>query len=194
MTVLRVLSLAVLAVSLLGAPSWAADKKAAEAAPAAAKAGPNIAVVDVQMILTDSKAAKNIQSQLKAKRDALQAEFIKLEEKLRSDEKALTEQKAKGDEAAFKAKREAFEKKLLETQTSVQKKKTELERAVVDSTEVLRDALLKVVAEISEAKKFDVVLTRQHVVIADKSLDITDQVLAKLNATLTEVPLKAKGK
>lgn len=170
-----------------------AEDKKAPAAEAAAKV-PRIAVVDVQMLLIESKAAKNIQKQLKEKRDALQKEFIALEEKLRADEKALAADKAKLDDAAFKTKRESFEKKLLETQTMVQNKKRDLEQAVLDSTEVLRDALLKIVAGISDAKKFDVVLTRQNVVIADKSLDITNEVLEKLNATMTEVPLKAKGR
>jgi Skp family chaperone for outer membrane proteins len=81
----------------------------------------------------------------------------------------------------------------METQGLVQKKKRDLEQAVLDSTGVLRDALLKIVAEIADEKKFDVVLNRQNVVIADKGLDITPQVLEKLNATLTEVPLKVKA-
>ncbi|MCD8520397.1 MAG: OmpH family outer membrane protein [Alphaproteobacteria bacterium] len=162
------------------------------AAEAAAK-GPNIAIVDVQALLTESSAAKNIQKQLQEKRDALQKEFAQYEEKLRTNEKSLAEEKSKLDEAAFKAKRDEFEKNLLETQTLVQKKKRDLEQAVLDSTSVLREALLKIVAEISEDKKYDVVINRQNVVIADKALDITPQVLEKLNATLKEVPLKVKA-
>lgn len=159
-----------------------------------ASAQQSMAIVDVQMLLTESTAAKNIQKQLQEKRDALQKEFAQYEEKLRTNEKALAGEKSKLDEAAFKAKRDEFEKSLLETQGLVQKKKRDLEQAVLDSTAVLREALLKIVAAIADEKKYDVVLTRQNVVLADKSLDITSQVLEKLNATLTEVPLKAKAK
>jgi Skp family chaperone for outer membrane proteins len=191
MTYTRILTLAVLAAfTLAGAvlPVLAADP-----APAASPKVPSIAIVDVQMLLSESTAAKNIQKQLQEKRDALQKEFGQYEEKLRADEKALSDEKGKLDEAAFKLKREAFEKKLLETQGLVQKKKRDLEQAVLDSTAVLRDALLKIVATISEEKKYDVVLTRQNVVLADKTLDITAQVLEKLNATLTAVPLTVKA-
>lgn len=162
--------------------------------PGMALAQQSIAIVDVQMLLTESTAAKHIQKQLQAKRDALQKEFAQYEEKLRTNEKSLADEKSKLDEAAFKAKRDEFEKSLLETQGLVQKKKRDLEQAVLDSTAVLRESLLKIVAAISEEKKYDVVMTRQNVVLADKSLDITAQVLEKLNATLTEVPLKVKEK
>lgn len=190
MIVHRLLVLAVLAAFTAGTVSFAAAEEKA-AAPAKV---PSMAIVDVQMILTESSAAKNIQKQLQEKRDALQKEFAQYEEKLRASEKALAGEKSKLDEAAFKAKRAEFEKSLVETQGLVQKKKRDLEQAVLDSTGVLREALLKIVAEISNEKKFDIVLTRQNVVIADKSLDITNQVLEKLNATLTEVPLAVKKK
>lgn len=181
--------LAVLMMASLSTGAFAQDKEPA----AAAVKPPHLAIVDVQMILTEAAAAKNIQKQLQAKRDSLQKEFGQYEEKLRADEKILAAEKGKLDEAAFKAKRDVFEKSLMETQGLVQKKKRDLEQAVLDSTGVLRDALLKIVAEIADQKKFDVVLNRQNVVIADKGLDITPQVLEKLNATLTEVPLKVKA-
>ncbi|HRQ60499.1 MAG TPA: OmpH family outer membrane protein [Alphaproteobacteria bacterium] len=180
---LNKLILSLAAVCIIATPAMAEDVK---------KPAANFAVVDVQLILTESVAAKNIQKQLQTKRDALQKEFVQHEEKLRADEKALAAEKGKLDEAAFKAKRDEFEKKLMETQGLVQKKKRDLEQAVLDSTGVLREALLKITAEIADEKKFDVVLNRQTVVIADKSLDITQAVLDKLNAKLTEVPLKAK--
>lgn len=185
MTYVRTMAVAVLALFMLVQPVSAV--MAADAAKA-----PSIAIVDVQMLLNESTAAKNIQKQLQEKRESLQKEFTQYEEKLRTEEKTLADEKGKLDEAAFKTKRDAFEKKLLETQGLVQKKKRDLEQAVLDSTEVLRDAILKIVAGISEDKKYDVVMTRQNVVLADKSLDITEDVLKKLNATLTAVPLKVK--
>src|SRR5688500_16951311 len=70
---------------------------------------PVIAVVDVQYILQESVASKNIQKQLDAQRQTYQNEISKQEEKLRAAEQELNQQRSNLSADAFSQKRREFE-------------------------------------------------------------------------------------
>jgi len=53
----------------------------------------------------------------------------------------------------------------------------------------LRKSIAEAAAEASDEKGYDIVLTREGVMIAEKSLDITEDVLKKLDAKVTNIPL-----
>jgi len=158
--------------------------------PAAASAQASVVVVDVQKLLTKSAAAQNIQGQVKTRREKLQSEFTTYEEELRSNEKSLVEQRSTLSPEAFAKKRQEFEKELVEKQRLVQGKKRALEEAVIKSTALLRGEIATIVAALSAQNNYDIVLTRQSVVIAAKSVDITDNVMTQLNDTVTQIKLE----
>lgn len=152
----------------------------------------SIAVVDVQLLLTESKAAKNIQEQVQKERDKLQAEFSGYETKLRESEKLLVENRDEMTPEEFTKKRDQFQASLQETGGIVQKKKRSLENAMAKATGKLRNEILKIVAAIAESNKYDIVLTRQNIVLVAKSYDITDQVMASVNEKVGQIPLEMK--
>ncbi len=150
----------------------------------------SIAVVDVQNLMTESVAAKSIQKKVQARREALQGEFSGYEKTLRDNEKQLVDKRAEMSPEEFNKKREEFQRKLQETGGVVQKKRVALEKSVAKATHELREKILKIVAEISEAKKYNMVLSRQNIVIVEKSMDITQEVMTKLNETVKDIPLE----
>lgn len=154
-----------------------------------AQAQTSIAVVDVQGILSQSKASKDIQDQVKKRRDTLQAEFSKYETELRDNEKKLIAARADLSAEDFAAKRAGFEKNIIEKQKIVQGKKRDLEGAVIKATSTVRDEIAKIVAGIADEKGYDIVLTRQSVVIVAKETDITADVMTALNKSMPKLKL-----
>jgi len=152
----------------------------------------SIAVVDVQLLLTDSNAAKSIQGQVQKEREKLQAEFSGYETKLRESEKLLVEQRDTMTPEEFTKKRDAFQASLQETGGLVQKKKRTLENAMVKATSKLRNEILKIVAAMAEENKYDIVLTRQNIVLVAKTYDITDQVMKSVNEKVGQITLEMK--
>ncbi len=150
----------------------------------------SIAVVDVQRLLAESKAAQSIQKQVQGEREKLQAEFAGYEDKLRDSEKKLVDERGTMTPEEFNAKREEFQKKLQETGSVVQKKKRSLETALVKATGKLRNEILKIVAQKAEEKNYDLVLTRQNIVLVAKEFDISEEVLAAVNAAVANIPLE----
>lgn len=148
-----------------------------------------IVVVDVQSLLKDSIAAKSIRNQVEIERTALEKEFSEIENKLRAQEKQLIADKPNMEPQAFNERRESFQKELLTAGRLVQQKKRGLEVAVAKATSQLRGEILKIVADLAEDRNYGLVLTRQNIVIVVKEIDITQDVMERLNANVKTVVL-----
>lgn len=159
------------------------------ALPIQARAEVSIAVVDVQKLLTESKAALSIQKQVQTEREKLQSEFAGYEQKLRDSEKKLVQKRAEMSAEEFTKKREEFQVQLQKTGGLVQKKKRALETALVKATGKLRGEILKIVAQKAEENNYDIVLTRQNIVLVARTFDISEDVMAAINAQITSIPL-----
>lgn len=187
-----------LCLALLASPAIAQDKKAAEKPAVAASAAGNpfavsgVAIIDVQALMKDSKAAESIRKQVEKKRDEYQKSIEALEKKLKAEEATLVKEKDSADQKAFAEKRKAFEKQVAEAQQTIQKNRATLERGFAEAMSKLRGEIVKIVADIAAAKKVDLVLTRSQVVIVDSSMDITKEVLNKLNEKTTSIDVSFK--
>lgn len=193
-TKFKPIMLAFAAVMALAVPAMAEETRAAAPTAAAATANPNLAlaVVDIQQLLRDSKAAQGIESQLTTIRKNFQTEVETDEKALRAKEKEVKDllaaaQKDKTKEEEAKAKVAEFQKQVTDAQKKIQEKKNKLDKAVATAIGKLRAQIVKVVAEIADKKGLDLVLARTDVVIVSKTLDITAEVLERINKDLPSV-------
>jgi outer membrane protein len=150
---------------------------------------PVIAVVDIQYILQEAAASKGIQKQLDSQRQTYQTEISKQEEKLRAADQELNRQRSILSADAFAQKRREFEQQVADVQRSVQGRKRVLDQAFNESMSKVRDTLLQVVADVAGEQKASLVLSKQQVVIVEKSLDLTATVLERLDKKLPSVPV-----
>lgn len=152
----------------------------------------SIAVVDVEKVLSEAKAAKSLQSQILAKKETLQKEFSAKEKELKATETTLLGEKETLPAEEFAKKRKAYEEKIIETRKLFQKTRNSMEEGVGEAMKQLRKSILEAAADVGQEKGYDIVLTRESVLLADKSLDITAEVLAKLDAKLADIKLQVK--
>lgn len=149
-----------------------------------------IAVVNVQKIMSESKAALSIQSQLSAKRDVFQKELSEHEQILQNYQSELgTQRERTAPDEELLEKQEEFEKQLFETRKLVQSRRRLLEKAAAEALTELREKVLQIVAEIADKEQYELVITRQNVVLAQKSMDITDTVMKMLDKNISSVKL-----
>lgn len=166
-----------------------AAKAADAAAPAPAATVLKVAIIDDQRLLAESKAAKNIDSQLSAKQESFQKEFVALEKKLNDKKKELIQSSGKIKPEDFDKKRIDFEAEVAKAQNTAKNRRNDLAQAGNEGLGKLRAQITKIVADMAQKNGYTLVLTRQNVVLADKTMDITTDVLAELDKTLTSVPL-----
>lgn len=148
---------------------------------------PTIAVVDMQALLRDSEAARSIQEQLDAQREIYQREIGQQEEELRRAEQELAQQRTVLSPEAFAERRRDFERRMVELQRRAQEGKRALDKAYAESMTTVRDTLLQIIADVAAERNANIVLAKQQVVIVERSLDLTQQVMDRLNEALREV-------
>jgi outer membrane protein len=148
-----------------------------------------VAVVDVQFILQEAAASKSIQKQLEAQRETYQSEISKQEDRLRAAEQEMNRQRSIVSPDEFAQQRREFEQQVADVQRTVQARKRVLDEAFNESMTKVRDAVLQTVTEVAGEQKATLVLAKQQVVLAEKSLDLTATVLERVNKKLPSVPV-----
>ncbi|MEX0697659.1 MAG: OmpH family outer membrane protein [Dongiaceae bacterium] len=146
-----------------------------------------VAVLDVQQIMRDSKAAVGIQAELQRQRAAYQAELAQQENALLAADQDLAGQRATLSQEQYKQKREALDQQAMQLRRNVQGRKDELEELFNNSINQVRQALAQVVAEIAQEKGITLVLSKSQVVLSATGFDITADTLTKLDAKLPSV-------
>lgn len=181
----------VLMLGFVPAHVQAQDKKAAPAA-AAVKENGTIAVVDLQYLVSNSKAGTSIRNQLDKQRDAYRVQIEKQENDLRKAEKELAEQQSKLSQDEFIKKGKAFQEKVMTAQRTVQERRMAFDKAYATSMEKLREHIVKIVADMAGKKNIALVLNRQEVVLVEAKMDMTQDVLKALDAKVTSIPVSVK--
>ncbi len=164
-------------------PGWA--EEAAAARPT------KMAVVDVQEIMKQSKAASKLRDQLEAQKNTLQKDLSKEEDGLRDQEKELADKRSVMAADAFEQKRRDFQDKVAAFQKKVQERSRELDQKFASGSSQIRKTMLEAVADVADKNSYTMVFSRADLLIFDKTLDVTDQVLKIVDQKLPEVKPEA---
>jgi outer membrane protein len=147
------------------------------------------AVIDYQRILKDAAAAKSIREQIEARRKAYQDEINQEEQRLREADQSFAKQRSLLTPEALAEKRRDFEKEVVDVQRLVQERRRALDRASAIALNEVKKALIDIVTGIAEERGFNVVLAASEVLFFASEIDITGEVLAKLDGQLPEVAM-----
>jgi outer membrane protein len=149
------------------------------------------AVIDYQRILRDAAAARSVRDQIEARRKTYQEEISKEEQRLHAADKEFAKQRSVLSPEAFAEKRSEFEQDVAEVQRMVQERRRELDRMSAAALNQVKEALIEIVTSIAEERGFNLVVPSSEVLFFSRALDLTEEVLAKLDARLPEVRLPA---
>ena len=153
-------------------------------------AKPTIAVVNIQQIMKDATAAKSVREQLESKQKSFQADISKKEEGLQKEDQELAKQKSVLAKEAFDEKVKAFRTKATDVQKEVQSKKAVLDGAFERALNDIQKVVTEIIADIAKEKGFVVALPTSQILYADKTLDISAEVLERLNKKLPKLDVK----
>ena len=146
-----------------------------------------IGIVDVQKILRDSKASQSIRPTINEMRKDFQKQVSEQEQRLRRAEQELSRQRAILAPEAFAKKRRTFSEQAREAQASVQERRRDLDLAFNETKNKILQNLIAVAQELATEKKLNVLLEKRFVFISAKTLDLTSDVIERLNKRLPKV-------
>ena len=143
-----------------------------------------IAVIDGQRIEREAMAIKDAREQLQRVRSAYQAEVAKEEEKFRAEEQELARQRTVLTGEAFDARRRDFERRVTEVQRQVQERSRQLEQSFNDVRGEVGKAMVVIIGDLAKERDFSLVIHRAQTAYRADGLDITDEVLKRLDKKL----------
>ena len=145
--------------------------------------------LDFKFVLNESEAGKKAQAQLKKKLDNGIKNLSKQEKIIQEEEKNIIKQKKILSPEEYKKKVTVLRKKV----SDLQKKRSKLLNSVSNQRSKARSELLKnlnpVVKEYMVEKNIRMVLDKKGVILADEKLDITNDIITKLNAKIKTLKL-----
>lgn len=147
------------------------------------------AVIDYQRVLQDAAAARSIREQIEVRRKGYQDEISKEEQRLHEADKAFAKQRSVLTPEAFDQKRLEFEQEVAEVQRLVQERRRELDSISAAALNQVKQALIEIVTSIAEERGFNLVLPSSEVLFFSRKIDLTEEVLTKLDDQLPEVSL-----
>jgi Skp family chaperone for outer membrane proteins len=147
----------------------------------------SIAIVDLNLILSDSKAAKNATKQFEKIQKDTEDEIIVSDKKMLEERNKLIEQQSVIAPEAFELKAKDYEKKLQTYQVEKQNKLRKLEGVLQNARNEILENVKPILEELSKELGVTVILEKNSVLLSATNMDITENVIKKLNKELPKI-------
>lgn len=165
------------------------------AAPAAQTLPPaTAAVIDYQRVMREAKAAQSIRNQVEARRVLYQEEIASEEQRLLEADRELARQRGILAPDAFAERRKTFEEDVARVQRFVQERRQQLDDVSAMALGEVREMVIQVVGELAEERGFNLVLPSAGVLLFSPQIEITDEVLDRLDTTLPDVRVPERSR
>ena len=161
----------------------------APVARAQSAGGPAIAILDLDQLLRNSQAAKSLRQRIEEHRTTYQTELRKKEQELGAADRELARQRSVLSAEAFAQKRKELEEQAASLQREFVSQQRNLERRFRQGMGQVRTVVIEVSKEIALERDLDIILLKASVVLTVRELDITDEVMKRLNERLSMVQI-----
>ncbi|MBL6592444.1 MAG: OmpH family outer membrane protein [Flavobacteriaceae bacterium] len=146
--------------------------------------------VDFKYILNESNAGKKAQNFLKSSLDKGIKDLKNVENKLQEEEKKIIQQKKILKPEEYKSKVDDLRSKV----SNLQKKRNDLLQNISKKRAKAKNELLKnlnpIIEEYMKEKTIRMVIDKKSLLLADQNLDITKEILDRLNKKLKSINLE----
>ena len=137
--------------------------------------------IDFKKVLNSSKSGAEAQKKLIKRFETETKKFKELDKNIRKEESQIISQKNILSPEEYKKKVGALRKKVSESQKKKQESFSSIAKSRNDSKKILIDALNPILKKYMEDNNIKLILDKKNVIMGDKNLEITDQIISILN-------------
>jgi Skp family chaperone for outer membrane proteins len=145
--------------------------------------------VDFNAVLNSSKPGAQAQKKLKEKFETESKKFNKLEADIRKEETELISQKKALSSDEYQKKVESLRKRVAALQKNKQSSFNGIAKSRNDAKQTLLKAVNPIIKKYMEENSIRLIVDKKSVVMGDKTLEITSQIIAILNKELPSVKI-----
>ena len=147
----------------------------------------SIGVIDINKILAEADAAIMASKQIEKIASEIEGEIKEADEAIIKEQELLIESQAIMAPEAFESKRKDYENKVNNYNTERQAKLMRIDELIAISRNDILNALKPILEEFSNEKGITILLEKGSVMLNADKMDITDDVLKKLNKDMPKL-------
>ena len=148
-----------------------------------------IAYIDVDKIINQSVAGKDIAKQLKILNDNNIKKFKQKEKKLADEENNIIKQKNILSKEELEIKVKTLRKNLGNFKINIKNSRNDLDQKRLDATKKILNILNPILSEYSSKNSISLIIQKKIIVIGKSEMDITPQILKLLNEKIKNIKL-----
>ena len=150
----------------------------------------SIGIIDINKVLTESKAAKDATNQIEKIQKKSEEESKKEDELIIKEREKLIEQQSVMAPEAFEVKVADFEKKVQSYQIERQEKLRKLDQMVQSARAKILEEVKPIINEYASELGITVILEKNAVILSADDMDMTDDVIKILNKNLPSIKVE----
>ena len=150
----------------------------------------SIGIIDINKVLTESKAAKDATKQIEKIQMKSEEDSKKEDEQIIQEREKLIEQQSVMAPEAFEVKVADFEKKVQAYQIERQEKLRKLDQMVQEARASILDEVKPIINDYANELGITVILEKNAVIMSADDMDMTDQVIKILNKSLPKIKVE----
>jgi outer membrane protein len=155
--------------------------------PAPAPAAPVVLIVDLQQVLRDTKAAKDVQAVVNQQYGVYAKEVAQQEDELQKGRSELERQRTVLSPDIYNTRARELQQRYDELSQVVQNRRQGLQQSYNEAMTKIEAAALEVVTDLVKERKANLVMAKQALVFEDESMDVTAETIARLDKKLPAV-------
>ena len=183
---------ALLGYLVWGMPAVVAQTATESAPPSQSMDVKRIGLADLNGILRAADANKKVRELLDTQRQKFQDEFSVVEAELQQTERDLMSKRELLSADEYDKQIKAFQQRVTQLQQDIQRKRQAIDNAYQKAQSDIRSEALSIIAEIAREMKLDLVLNRDSSLIFLPHLNISDEVLTRLNERTKNARIEIK--
>ena len=152
----------------------------------------SIGTIDINSILTNSKASIDATKQIENIQKEVEDELKKNDEVIMKEREKLIEQQSVMAPEAFEVKVKDFEKKVQDAQIKRQSAAQKLDLMVQDARSKILEELKPILIEYSEEIGITVILEKNSIILSADDMDLTKEVIKRLNKKISKIEVNYK--
>jgi len=143
-----------------------------------------ILTIDPERLFKDSLYGERVTTELQAAAQQLQDEFQTIENDLTAEEQELTDKRATMDPAEFRKLADEFDAKVQEIRRVQDAKARDLDHRLEQERATYLNLVLPILGELMNERGAAIVLDHRMVFVVAAGVDITEESLQRIDATL----------
>ena len=153
-------------------------------------AGAAMVILDGRLVMTQSQAAQGLRDQAERQNTTLRADVQRQEQEFKTAQTDLQRQRATVTAEQFDQRVRDLQKRMSDAQTKLQGRTRNLDRAFAEAEGKIYQAMLQASVEVAQERNYMLILDKAQVVVVQSQLEITTEILKRVNQRLASVPLQ----